>query len=190
MPDATAPRAHRINAATRGSAGMAEAATPAATARSAKQPARLRRADPALRTLLLNCRRLQPDRRCFAFFHPPQAATERAVHALALLREAGGDDFQALGTSAALAALPAVAHHALWRLAANFLVHRTPLPGGDPVARFHLDNGARIERLDAQANLSEDLAPVPRRHDRPRATSATACAGVSPPRSRSAATAR
>jgi malonyl-CoA decarboxylase len=30
----------------------------------------------------------------------------------------------------------------------------SPLPHGDPVARFHLDNGARLERLNAQANLS------------------------------------
>lgn len=31
---------------------------------------------------------------------------------------------------------------------------RWPRAGGDPVARFHLDNGARLERLNAQANLS------------------------------------
>jgi malonyl-CoA decarboxylase len=84
----------------------------------------------------------------------PAAATERAVHALALLRSAAGDDLQALTHHAALAALPADAHHALWRLAALYLVHRSPQPGGDPVARFHLDNGARLERLNAQANLA------------------------------------
>jgi malonyl-CoA decarboxylase len=84
----------------------------------------------------------------------PAAATERAVHALALLRGAAGDDLQALLQHATLAALPADAHHALWRLAALYLVHRSPQPGGDPVARFHLDNGARLERLNAQANLA------------------------------------
>ena len=84
----------------------------------------------------------------------PQAATERAVHALALLREAAGDDLAALTHAGTLAALPSAAHHALWRLAALYLVHRSPLPRGDPVARFHLDNGARLERLNAQANLS------------------------------------
>ena len=89
-----------------------------------------------------------------AFIGLPQAATERAVHALALLREAAGDDLAALSTQAGLAALPQAAHHALWRLAALYLVHRSPLPGGDPVARFHLDNGARLERLNANANLS------------------------------------
>ena len=84
----------------------------------------------------------------------PAAATERALHALAVLREAAGDDLQALNHSHTLSALPAAAHHALWRLAALYLVHRSPQPGGDPVARFHLDNGARLERLNAQANLS------------------------------------
>jgi malonyl-CoA decarboxylase len=84
----------------------------------------------------------------------PAAATERAVHALALLREAAGPELHALSQHTSLAALPADAHHALWRLAALYLVHRSPQPGGDPVARFHLDNGARLERLNAQANLA------------------------------------
>jgi len=84
----------------------------------------------------------------------PAAATERALHALAVLREAAGDELQALSHDHTLSALPAAAHHALWRLAALYLVHRSAQPGGDPVARFHLDNGARLERLNAQANLS------------------------------------
>jgi len=60
-------------------------------------------------------------------------------------------------------------------------VERSPQPQGDPVARFHLDNGARLERLNAQANLSAkglkqsaglmvnylyDLGRVERHHDR------------------------
>lgn len=89
-----------------------------------------------------------------AFAGLPQPARERAVHALALLQEATGHDLHQLQTAPALAALPASAHHALWRLAAQYLVHRSPQPGGDPVARFHLDNGARLERLNAQANLA------------------------------------
>jgi len=84
----------------------------------------------------------------------PAAATERALQALAQLREAAGDHLQALAHAPTLAALPAPAHHALWRLAALYLVHRSPRAGGDPVARFHLDNGARLERLNAQADLS------------------------------------
>ncbi len=111
----------------------------------------------------------------------PQAATERAVHAVALLREAAGEDLQALTHAATLAALPSAAHHALWRLASLYLVHRSAQPGGDPVGRFHLDNGARLERLNAQANLSAkglkqsaglmvnylyDLARIEQCHDR------------------------
>ena len=84
----------------------------------------------------------------------PQAATERALHAAVLLREAAGDELQALHHAPTLAALSSASHHALWRLAALYLVHRSAQPGGDPVARFHLDNGARLERLNAQANLS------------------------------------
>ena len=84
----------------------------------------------------------------------PQAATERAVHALALLREAAGPELHSLAQVATLAALPAPAQHALQRLAALYLVYRSPQSGGDPVARFHLDNGARLERLNAQANLT------------------------------------
>ena len=84
----------------------------------------------------------------------PAAATERALQALTTLRDAAGDDLAALAHAGTLAALPSAAHHALWRLAALYLVHRTPGPGGDPVGRFHLDNGARLERLNAQANLS------------------------------------
>lgn len=84
----------------------------------------------------------------------PQAAADRAVQALALLRGAAGPELGALTHAATLAALPSVAHHALWRLAALYLVYRSPQPGGDPVARFHLDNGAKLERLNAQANLA------------------------------------
>jgi malonyl-CoA decarboxylase len=40
------------------------------------------------------------------------------------------------------------------RLGAFYLAHRSTQPGGDPVARFHLDNGARLERLNARADLS------------------------------------
>ena len=93
-------------------------------------------------------------RRADALAGLPPAAIERALQALALLQQAAGSELEALGTQSGLAALPGAAHLALWRLAAQYLVHRTPQPGGDPVARFHLDNGARLERLNAQANLA------------------------------------
>ena len=84
----------------------------------------------------------------------PQAATERAVHAMAQLRDAAGDDLAALHNAASLAALPQSARNALQRLTALYLVHLSPTPQGDPVARFHLDNGARLERLNSNADLS------------------------------------
>ena len=30
----------------------------------------------------------------------------------------------------------------------------SPTPAGDPVARFHLDNGARLERLNPRGNMT------------------------------------
>jgi malonyl-CoA decarboxylase len=39
-------------------------------------------------------------------------------------------------------------------LAAAYLLHLSPTPAGDPVARFHLDNGARLERINARGNMS------------------------------------
>jgi malonyl-CoA decarboxylase len=79
---------------------------------------------------------------------------EHAAQALNVLRRACGDDLGALSQAATLHALPASAHQALWRLAAVYLVFVSPTSRGDPVARFHLDNGARLERLNANANLS------------------------------------
>ncbi len=83
---------------------------------------------------------------------PPQL--EQADAALTLLRKACGDDLASLTHAGTLNALPMAAHQALWRLAALYLVRLSPTPDGDPVARFHLDNGARLERLNANANLS------------------------------------
>ena len=79
---------------------------------------------------------------------------ERAAQSLAALRKACGDDLTVLTQASALQSLPQAAHQALWQLAAVFLVFASPAPRGDPVARFHLDNGARLERLNANANLS------------------------------------
>jgi malonyl-CoA decarboxylase len=54
----------------------------------------------------------------------------------------------------ALAALDAPPRDALLTLAAAYLVHASPTASGDPVARFHLDNGARLERLNWAGNVS------------------------------------
>jgi malonyl-CoA decarboxylase len=109
------------------------------------------------------------------------AQVDRAQQALAALRQACGDDLAGLTHAATLHSLPAALHQALWRLAALYLVHASATPAGDPVARFHLDNGARLERLNANANLASkglrqsaglmvnylyDLARVESCHDR------------------------
>lgn len=109
------------------------------------------------------------------------ALSESAAQALAQLRQACDGDLGALARAAALQALRREAHHALWRLAAHYLVQVSPQPQGDPVARFHLDNGARLERLNANANLSTtglrqsaglmvnylyDLGKIEQHHDR------------------------
>jgi malonyl-CoA decarboxylase len=84
----------------------------------------------------------------------PPAAGARAAQALAALRAAGSDDLAALTATGSGVRDDPVVLEALLTLAAIFLVHASPTPHGDPVARFHLDNGARLERLNAQANLS------------------------------------
>ena len=49
---------------------------------------------------------------------------------------------------------PPAATQALQRLAALFLTQASSNEAGDPVARFHLDNGARLERLNPLGDLS------------------------------------
>ncbi|HMM87052.1 malonyl-CoA decarboxylase family protein [Azohydromonas sp.] len=82
------------------------------------------------------------------------AVAERAAQAHAALAAACDGNFSRLHAAAALRALPPAAAQALTRLAAVYLVHATRTPQGDPVARFHLDNGARLERLNPLADLS------------------------------------
>ena len=48
------------------------------------------------------------------------------------------------------------AQKALLRLAAAYLALLAPSATGDAVARFHLDNGARLERLNPRADLSRN----------------------------------
>jgi malonyl-CoA decarboxylase len=89
--------------------------------------------------------------------------------ALPNLRRHAASDFEAarehlLGLcDGDLAALQRAATHehmdkeataALLTLCAAYLLHLSPTPQGDPVARFHLDNGARLERLNPLGNLS------------------------------------
>lgn len=78
-----------------------------------------------------------------------RAQLTRAAEALERIRH---HSVAALSSPASLddEALQADLRH----LAAVYLIGQTPLPGGDPVARFHLDNGARLERLDPGGDRS------------------------------------
>ncbi len=71
-----------------------------------------------------------------------------------LLRERHGGALAPLREGAAVEALDDEGQAALLALAAAYLIHVSPTPQGDPVARFHLDNGARLERLNPRADLS------------------------------------
>ncbi len=74
--------------------------------------------------------------------------------ALATLQRASGGDIGALQGAALHDRLDDAARGALLTLAAAYLGLVSPSADGDPVARFHLDNGARLERLNPSGNLS------------------------------------
>jgi malonyl-CoA decarboxylase len=82
------------------------------------------------------------------------ALAQRWLAARDALWAACGGDFACLTQAAAHATLPKPAHEALQQLAAVYLVRQSPTASGDPVARFHLDNGARLERLNLGGNPS------------------------------------
>ncbi|MFY9513860.1 MAG: malonyl-CoA decarboxylase family protein, partial [Rubrivivax sp.] len=65
-----------------------------------------------------------------------------------------GGELDALQGAATHDKLDDAAQAALLALAAAYLGHASTLPSGDPVARFHLDNGARLERLNWRGNMS------------------------------------
>ena len=83
-----------------------------------------------------------------------KARAERLAQARAALLAHCAGDLATLASTTALRALNPEATQALLRLCAYYLGQHTGTQGGDPVARFHLDNGARLERLNALADLS------------------------------------
>jgi len=89
----------------------------------------------------------------------PRARAQRLQEAQAALLAAAGS-LDKLGSAAALRDLAPEGQDALRRLAAYYLIDATTgAPGtaaahSDPVARFHLDNGARLERLNPLGDLS------------------------------------
>lgn len=83
-----------------------------------------------------------------------KASATRLKQARQSLLDACGGDLAAFTRRAKPIALSPDHDEALLRLGAVYLTHRSAISGGDPVARFHLDNGARLERLNARADLS------------------------------------
>jgi malonyl-CoA decarboxylase len=84
----------------------------------------------------------------------PKARAEKLTQARELLVAACGGELDKLVQVATLRGLDAEAAQALLRLGAVYLGWHSVQSGGDPVARFHLDNGARLERLNPLADLS------------------------------------
>jgi malonyl-CoA decarboxylase len=84
----------------------------------------------------------------------PRLRAERLAQAREALWQACGGDVDKLASAAALKALAPEAMQALVQLAAFYLDTESTRDSGDPVARFHLDNGARLERLDPLGDLS------------------------------------
>ena len=84
----------------------------------------------------------------------PKARAESLMQARETLLAHGGSDLGALANAGALRNLNEEATEALLSLCAYYLGFRSTMLSGDPVARFHLDNGARLERLNALGDLS------------------------------------
>ena len=70
------------------------------------------------------------------------------------LRAASKGELALLQQASTLQALTDDEQKALQRLCSAYLLHVSPTPAGDRVARFHLDNGARLERINPRGDVS------------------------------------
>jgi malonyl-CoA decarboxylase len=77
----------------------------------------------------------------------------KAGEALRTLVALTGGDLQRLQTASMQDKLGEAGERALLALGAAYLAHASATPQGDPVARFHLDNGARLERVNLRGNI-------------------------------------
>lgn len=82
----------------------------------------------------------------------PPKLKERLLKALAAMVQHGGEPAALTDLQPAQASEPL--RQALSTLAAFYLAHESVTPRGDPVAKFHLGNGARLERLNWAGDLS------------------------------------
>ena len=84
----------------------------------------------------------------------PEARSDNLAAARRTVAEACGPGLEKLSSATALKNLDDDTLDALTQLGAFYLAFHSTAAGGDPVARFHLDNGARLERLDPLGDLS------------------------------------
>ena len=82
-------------------------------------------------------------------------ATARGVAVADALRARHGADLERLASCVRQGTLERDDQAMLTACAATYLARFGATPAGDPVARFHLDNGARLERINLSADLSE-----------------------------------
>ena len=78
----------------------------------------------------------------------------RLQAAYAHLLKSCGQDLAGLLQQKPDKAMDELTQESLLRVCAAYLVYQTPSRSGDPVARFHLDNGARLERINPGGNRS------------------------------------
>jgi malonyl-CoA decarboxylase len=84
----------------------------------------------------------------------PAKLRHRVAGAVRELRSRYGEDLAGIADAAGARALAADDQSRLAQCAAVFLARVSATPQGDPVARFHLDNGARLERVNVGADVS------------------------------------
>lgn len=93
-----------------------------------------------------------PDLAALPGLRKPQTQALQAAHERLCASQAG--DLARLQHPGAHEALAAEDEAALQQLCAAYLLLVSPTPQGDPVARFHLDNGARLDRINGRGNMS------------------------------------
>jgi malonyl-CoA decarboxylase len=82
-------------------------------------------------------------------------STARGVAVAEAMRARHGEDLGRLDAAVRAGALERDDQDLLTACAATYLVGYGATPTGDPVARFHLDNGARLERINLGADVSD-----------------------------------
>jgi malonyl-CoA decarboxylase len=82
-------------------------------------------------------------------------ANTQGLAAAEALRSSHGTDLGRLAAAVCGGALGKQDQARLSACAATFLARHGASPLGDPVARFHLENGARLERINLAADLSD-----------------------------------